>query len=176
MAVVYRHRVLASAIRRFCALVAPLALLLLLPLSVSLPQTAGIAAAQEAVLPVETLTALAGGKEHVFQVEIADTDEERALGLMFRETMAADHGMLFIFPEAGERYFWMKNTPLPLDIIFASENGEVVHVAANTTPFSERIIPSNGAAKYVLELNAGTAKRIGLKPGSTLMSASISSR
>lgn len=129
--------------------------------------------AQELKLPVETLTATASGQDHVFQVEVADTDEERALGLMYREEMPEDHGMLFVFPEAGDRYFWMKNTPLPLDIIFASETGKVVHVAANTTPFSERIIPSRGAAKYVLELNAGMAERLGIGPGSKLASASI---
>ncbi|MBD8889961.1 DUF192 domain-containing protein [Roseibium litorale] len=137
------------------------------------PASRSAAHAQDLKLPVETLTVTASGKDHVFEVEVADTDEERALGLMYREEMPEDHGMLFVFPEAGDRYFWMKNTPLPLDIIFASETGKVVHVAANTTPFSERIIPSNGNAKYVLELNAGMAKRLGIGPGSKLASSSI---
>ena len=106
---------------------------------------------------------------HRFTVEIADDPIERARGLMFRETMDADAGMLFIFAGEGERAFWMQNTILPLDIIYADATGTVVSIARNTTPYSTDTIPSNGAAQYVLEVNAGVADEIGLAPGDRLV-------
>lgn len=134
--------------------------------------TAG-ASADEAPLRTETLEIASDGTVNQFTVEVAETDRQRAKGLMFRETMAADHGMLFIFEGEGERYFWMKNTPLPLDIIYISRAGAIVSIAADTTPYSEKVIPSNGAAKYVLELNAGTAQKLGISAGDTVSSPSM---
>lgn len=100
-----------------------------------------------------------------YQIEIADTTEERAQGLMFREEMAQDHGMLFVYPSAREVAFWMKNTPLPLDIIYINQRGVICSIAANTPPFSETAIPSNCAAQTVLEVNAGEAAASGLRIG-----------
>ncbi len=102
---------------------------------------------------------------HAFQVEIADNDASRERGLMDRRYMAPDHGMLFEFDRDEPVSFWMKNTYIPLDMIFISPSGVVTHVAANAEPLSERIIPSSGPCMAVLELNGGTAASIGLKAG-----------
>jgi uncharacterized membrane protein (UPF0127 family) len=122
------------------------------------------AEADEFVAVIET----ANGP-HRFAIEIADTPEERAQGLMFRETMAADAGMLFDygFDQQGVA-FWMKNTPLPLDMIFIRSDGTITQIAADTTPFSLEPVPSALPVRFVLEVNAGTAKRLGLKPGDRL--------
>lgn len=106
---------------------------------------------------------------HRFTVEIADDPIERARGLMFREEMARDHGMLFDFAGEDHRAFWMMNTPLPLDIIFIRGDGTVDSIAADTTPFSTDSIPSDGPARFVLEVNAGVAADIGLAPGDHLL-------
>jgi uncharacterized membrane protein (UPF0127 family) len=103
--------------------------------------------------------------EHAFTVEWALTPEARARGLMFRERMAPDHGMMFDFMVEEPQSFWMKNTPLSLDIIFIHANGTVARIARNTVPFSERTIPSGAPVRYVLEVVAGTADRIGLVGG-----------
>ncbi|WFE87767.1 DUF192 domain-containing protein [Roseibium porphyridii] len=133
------------------------------------------ATAQDEVapLPTETLVVRSGDKEHTFTVEVASTDRQRARGLMFREEMATDHGMLFVFEGEGDRFFWMKNTPLPLDIIYIDAKGWIVSIAADTTPFSEAVIPSREPAKYVLELNAGISAELGLEPGDGVSSPSM---
>jgi len=124
-------------------------------------------------LAVETIKVLSGGKSHVFQAEVAKSSKERGRGLMYRTEMADDEGMLFIFDGEGDRYFWMKDTPLSLDIIFISKAGEIVRIAENTTPFSEKIIPSRKPAQYVLEVLAGTSNRLGIKAGDRIVSPSI---
>ncbi|WP_269582297.1 DUF192 domain-containing protein [Roseibium sp. Sym1] len=131
------------------------------------------AQAPQSGLPVEELVVTSGDGEHRFQVDVAATDSQRSYGLMFRQEMAADQGMLFLFEGEGERYFWMKNTPLPLDIIYIGANGEIVSIAADTEPFSLDAIPSGGPAKYVLEVNAGIAKKLDIKAGDTVASPSI---
>ncbi len=103
--------------------------------------------------------------EHVFEVEWATNSEERARGLMFRESMAPDHGMVFDFIVEQDVSFWMKNTPLPLDMIFIHEDGTVARIARNTVPFSEAPVPSGARVRYVLEVVAGTADRIGIIGG-----------
>ena len=108
-----------------------------------------------------------------FQIEIADTEAERAQGLMFRETMPADHGMYFVYDRADQIAFWMKNTPLPLDIIFINRRGVVCGIAANTTPFSEEHIPSGCAAQTVLEVNAGQAAARGIQIGAPVRHGAI---
>lgn len=122
--------------------------------------TVSAVAAERSVLTVVTAKG-----EHVFQVEVADTNETRAQGLMFRTEMAADAGMLFDFKTEQPVYFWMKNTYLPLDMIFIRANGTVARIEANTVPLSERSVPSGSPVRYVLEINAGRAAQIGLKPG-----------
>ncbi len=100
-----------------------------------------------------------------FSVELALTPEERSIGLMYRQTMAAEHGMLFRFDQTRPVMMWMKNTPLALDMLFLDDSGVVVGVAADTVPFSENIISSPGPVRYVLELNAGSAQRHGILAG-----------
>jgi hypothetical protein len=102
---------------------------------------------------------------HPFQIEIANNDATRERGLMDRRYMAADHGMLFEFDREAPVAFWMKNTYIPLDMIFIAPSGVVTHIAADAEPLSERVIPSGGPCVAVLELNGGTAASIGLKVG-----------
>ncbi|MES2518507.1 MAG: DUF192 domain-containing protein [Bacteroidota bacterium] len=98
-------------------------------------------------------------------IEIADNDQETTQGLMYRRTMPDSCGMLFIFPNTEPRNFWMKNTYLPLDILFLDESKKVITIQANRTPFSEEQIPSYENAKYVLEVNAGYCQRKGIEKG-----------
>ena len=102
---------------------------------------------------------------HAFAVEVARTDAQRAKGLMFRRSMPQNAGMLFDFEVERNISMWMKNTYIPLDMVFIRADGTVVGVARDTTPFSEEPIPSGAPASAVLEVNAGTAARIGLAPG-----------
>lgn len=111
------------------------------------------------------LTLVTASGRHVYGVELALTPEMQARGLMYRREMAADHGMLFDFREPKEAHFWMRNTFIPLDIIFIAGNGRVHRIAADTEPLSDTIVPSEGPVRAVLELNAGTAAAIGLAPG-----------
>jgi len=110
-------------------------------------------------------------EENCFQVEIADTNEEHERGLMFREELCSDCGMLFIYDEEVKSKFWMKNTLIPLDIIWLNSDLEVVHVA-NAVPCvmeeCELYGPDLEKAQYVLEVNSGISKNIGLEKGSTL--------
>ncbi len=115
--------------------------------------------------PLEALTIITASGEHRFMVEIADDDAERQRGLMFRDPLADDRGMLFQFPDVAERGFWMHNTPSPLDIIYIDPRGRIVSIAKNATPQSDAVIPSNGPASGVLELRAGRAEEIGAKAG-----------
>lgn len=106
-----------------------------------------------------------------FTVELADTQEKQALGLMFRASLPDGHGMLFLFPGEARRSFWMKNTRIPLDIFYFDANLELVSVAENAQPCrSQRCpaYPSEGPARYVLELNAGKAAELGVRPGDVL--------
>lgn len=104
-----------------------------------------------------------------FTVELALTREERAQGLMNRETMASDHGMLFEFDETRDVMMWMKNTILPLDMVFIGEDGKVAGVAADAVPYSEAIISSPGPVRYVLELNAGVSAKEGIAAGDVVV-------
>jgi len=135
---------------------------------------AGLAAAQAVAQPAvplvpplerpETITIHTATGEHVFTVEWALTDAERSRGLMFRTEMAPDHGMVFDFFREAPVAFWMRNTLISLDMIFIRADGTVLSIAQNTTPLSEAGVPSNGAVRYVLEVVAGTAARLGLEP------------
>ncbi|EAU42152.1 hypothetical protein FP2506_17004 [Fulvimarina pelagi HTCC2506] len=110
---------------------------------------------------------------HVIDAEIADTDEERRTGLMFREEMAEDAGMLFEFGMTREVGMWMKNTLIPLDMLFIEEDGTILTIVRNTKPLSLDVIPSGGPVRYVLELNGGAAKRLGVEPGDKVEHESI---
>lgn len=113
-----------------------------------------------------------------FYVEIADDDRSRARGLMFREEMADNRGMIFIFGRERPRSFWMKNTRIPLDIIYLDEDLAVVSIVENARPCRSRSgrcpsYPSEGPARYVLEVNAGQAEALGLAPGDTVRVGNI---
>lgn len=113
--------------------------------------------------PVVTLHGAKGAVP--VRVEIAKTSEELSRGLMWRNELDADAGMLFVFGDSAPRTFWMKNTPLPLDILFLDTAGTVLNVAASTTPYSEAPVRSAGSARYVLEVNAGFATKHGITAG-----------
>lgn len=100
-----------------------------------------------------------------FMVEFADTPERRAVGLMHRASMPADHGMLFDFKTDAPVAMWMRNTRIPLDMLFIARDGRIVNIAERTVPFSETTVPSKGPVRAVLELNGGTSARLGIKPG-----------
>ncbi|HEY8617886.1 DUF192 domain-containing protein [Phenylobacterium sp.] len=100
-----------------------------------------------------------------FQVEVADSERERQYGMMCRRTMAPDRGMLFVFPRPQELAFWMRNTLIPLDIVYIRADGTVLSIVANARPLDERPLPSNGVAKAVLEIPGGRAAQLGMLPG-----------
>lgn len=102
---------------------------------------------------------------HDFQVEIAESADQRAQGLMFRREMAADAGMLFLFGREEERAMWMKDTFIPLDMLFIEKSGRIRRIEQRTVPQSLRAIPSGGPVVAVLELNAGTTSRLSIQPG-----------
>ena len=114
---------------------------------------------------IEELVLVTGKGPQKFSVEVMRTDAQRGKGLMFRQYMPEDRGMLFDFKVEQQVTMWMKNTYLPLDMIFISRAGKVVGLAENTEPLSERIIPSGAPAYGVLEVNAGVAAKIGVKIG-----------
>ncbi len=101
--------------------------------------------------------------------EVVHTPGSRELGLMYRKQLADDQGMLFVFPVEKRLSFWMKNTYLPLDIIFIDRNLKVVSISANAIPMTETPRESTGPAQYVLEVKAGLADRWGLKPGVSMV-------
>jgi uncharacterized protein len=135
---------------------AALALILFLAASAGAPALSG---------ELDSLEIVTATGRHAFQVEIANNDATRERGLMDRRFMAADHGMLFEFDREAPVSFWMKDTYIPLDMIFIAPSGVVTHIAANAEPLSERVIPSGRPCIAVLELNGGMAASIGLKVG-----------
>ena len=129
-----------------------------------------------ATAALESLTVVTDAKsahpvEHVQHVEVMRTEEERERGLMERRFLPVDRGMLFQFDHVQNVLMWMKNTYIPLDMIFLSRGGVVTHIAENAEPMSEAIISSNGPAFGVLEVNAGFARKIGLKDGDVVRHA-----
>ncbi len=102
---------------------------------------------------------------HSFTIELATTPAERALGLMYRRTLPVDAGMLFLYDKPQPLTMWMRNTFIPLDMVFIGADGKVHRIESRTEPFSTQIISSEGNVQGVLELNAGAAASIGLKAG-----------
>ena len=102
---------------------------------------------------------------HTFQIEVMQSAEDRARGLMFRRALDADAGMLFDFRTDGIARMWMKNTYIPLDMLFIRSDGIITNVAHDTVPHSTAVIASDGPVRYVLEINAGLAKKLGIKKG-----------
>jgi uncharacterized membrane protein (UPF0127 family) len=138
-------------------------LVLLAALSVvSLPFvgiTGGLAA------ELQPLEIASRGRVHVFAVEMASTPAEQAKGLMDRRELPEGQGMLFDFHHEQPTSFWMKNTYIPLDMIFIRGDGRILRIAENTVPLSEALIPSGGPVRAVLEVSGGTAKKLGIAPG-----------
>ena len=119
-------------------------------------------------LQIIPLTVISRGKQHKFRVEVARSQSEQARGLMFRTAMGADEGMIFpVNPPRGNA-FWMKNTVIPLDIIFIGSDRRILNIAANAVPYDERQLPSAGPVSGVLELNGGRAAQLGIAPGDTV--------
>lgn len=119
--------------------------------------------------PVTPLVIESAGGRHAFSVEVADTDESRDKGLQFRTSLPADGGMLFDYrgPRTGVA-FWMKDTPLVLDILFISPDARILRIEANAEPQSEVPIPAGGVIRAVLELPGGTSERLGIVPGDSV--------
>ena len=115
--------------------------------------------------PAGELNVDAGGRSYPFKVWIAATDARREQGLMFVKSLPPGRGMLFVFESPQLLSFWMKNTLIPLDLLFVAADGRVIRIAENAAPESLETISSMGAALGVLELVGGTAQRLGLKPG-----------
>ena len=123
--------------------------------------TAGSVAAAE----LQPLEIASKGGVHVFAVEMASTPAEQAKGLMFRRELPEGQGMLFDFHHEQPTSFWMKNTYIPLDMIFIRGDGRILRIAENTVPLSEALVPSGGPVRAVLEVNAGMARKLGIAPG-----------
>ena len=116
-------------------------------------------------LPTSTLSIQSGAQSYPFVVELADTQDERSIGLMHRNYLAPDHGMLFDFEIEQQERFWMRNTFIPLDMLFVRADGEIALIAQNTIPHDERPVGPRQAVRAVLELPGGTAERLHLKTG-----------
>jgi uncharacterized membrane protein (UPF0127 family) len=111
------------------------------------------------------LTVVTGSGRHQFEIEVAATSDTQARGLMYRRKLAPDAGVLFVYPATGPLSMWMKNTYLPLDMLFIDAAGHITHIVERTVPLSTRIIRSNGPARAVLEVNGGTVDRLGIAKG-----------
>lgn len=116
----------------------------------------------------EVTVATQNGREVTFQVEVADTPAKRELGLMYRRDLAPDRGMLFLFPHEAEQAFWMKNTPLPLDMIFIDSQRRIVGIVEQATPFSLDARSVHRTSQFVLEINGGLSRRYGIKAGDSV--------
>lgn len=138
--------------------------LVFLILALVLADVSALAQATRETLAIET----AGGRL-VFQVEMAVTVEEQTRGLMFRDKMAPDHGMLFPMNPPRVAQFWMKNTLIPLDMIFIAADGRVRNIAERTVPHSLETRSSDGVVAAVLEVNGGASARLGIRPGDRVL-------
>jgi uncharacterized protein len=123
----------------------------------------------EAQMRRETLTLVTTGGERKIEIEVARTLDEQAKGLMFRTELADSNGMLFPYTPPRELTMWMKNTYIPLDMVFILPNGVIHRIEVRTEPLSERVISSGAPAAAVLELAGGAAERLGLKAGDRVL-------
>jgi uncharacterized protein len=118
--------------------------------------------------PCVTIVAPDGKALASVSVEIADNNQKRELGLMYRSQLDNDKGMIFVFPHPDELQFWMKNTKIPLDMIFADPDGRVLGIVANAVPYSEQNVGVSGLSQYVLEVNGGYAAKHSITAGDRL--------
>ena len=126
---------------------------------------AGPAAAQLETFPTGELTIVGAGGSHKFSIEIATTPSQMAQGLMFRHHLDANSGMLFDFHNPTVATMWMKNTLIPLDMLFVAADGHIVNIHERAVPGSLDTISARAPVRAVIELNGGTATRLGIKPG-----------
>lgn len=124
----------------------------------------------------QTLEIASKSGVHVFSVELAENDAERAKGLMYRKELPEGQGMLFDFHRDQEVSFWMQNTYIPLDMIFIRGDGRILRIEENAEPLSTRLIPSRGPVRAVLEVIGGTARKMGIAPGDRVASPIFGSR
>ncbi len=113
----------------------------------------------------DTIEIISANGVHAFSVELATNDAERERGLMYRKELPEGRGMLFDFQVDQPVQFWMHNTYLPLDMIFITADGRILHIAENAKPMSDALIPSGGPVRGVLEVIAGTARKLGIAAG-----------
>ena len=129
----------------------------------------------EARMRRETLVLVTQQGERTIDIEVAETMEEKSLGLMFRTSLPDNQGMLFPYGRSMEITMWMKNTYIPLDMVFIRPDGVIHRIEARTEPLSEAIIASKGAVSAVLELAGGAAERLGLRAGDVVKHATFTS-
>jgi uncharacterized membrane protein (UPF0127 family) len=118
--------------------------------------------------PCVSIVGADGKPRATVAVEVASTGPQREVGLMFRKHLDDNAGMIFVFPNEAQRNFWMHNTPIPLDMIFADAKGVVTGIVANAEPFSDKLLGVEGNSEYVLEVNGGFCAKNGIKPGDRL--------
>jgi hypothetical protein len=118
--------------------------------------------------PCVTIVGADGKPRATVAVEVANTDAQRELGLMYRKHLDDNAGMIFVFPDAARRNFWMHNTEISLDMIFADAAGRVTGIVANAEPFSDKPVGVDADSEYVLEVNGGFCAKNGIKPGDRL--------
>jgi uncharacterized membrane protein (UPF0127 family) len=138
---------------------------LLLAAPVALMTGAALAQSSEITFKKSSLVVVTASREIKFDVELALNEAERARGLMYREKLGPYDGMLFDFYQDAPVSFWMKNTLIPLDMVFIAGDGTIKHIHANATPLSTDAIPSQFPVRAVLEVNGGAARLLGIKPG-----------
>jgi uncharacterized protein len=137
--------------------------LLLLPLLLAVDASASLA--QLAQFPTASLSIVTAAGPHKFTVEVATTPEQMEQGLMFRQHLAVDAGMLFDFQVPSMATMWMKNTLIPLDMLFVGGDGRIINIHERAVPGSPATIGAAAPARAVIELNGGTAARLGIRPG-----------
>ena len=115
--------------------------------------------------PASELTIVSASGPHRFKIEVAETPEQMEQGLMFRTSLAPDSGMLFVYPQPTVATMWMRNTLIPLDMLFVDAQGRIVNIHQRAVPQSDNVIPAAAPVRAVIELNGGTAARLGIEPG-----------
>lgn len=115
--------------------------------------------------PTSELTIASASGPHRFKVEVAETPAQMEQGLMFRTSLAPDGGMLFVYPQPTVATMWMRNTLIPLDMLFVDAQGRIVNIHQRAVPQSDNVIPAAAPVRAVIELNGGTAARLGIEPG-----------
>ena len=138
---------------------------LLLAAPAALMAGGALAQSSEITFKKSSLVVVTASREIKFEVELALNDAERSRGLMYREKLGPYDGMLFDFHQDAPVSFWMKNTLIPLDMVFIAGDGTIKHVHANAVPLSTEAIPSQFPVRAVLEINGGSARLLGIKPG-----------